>query len=186
MEFQLVEPDKEKRSGLYAIGTTDLSSLTSFPEHFRGAADGEYPPRPGRRDFVLIGKLSDDRITSNDFFQAEDGTINGGRINLTARWVRFRGDELRRAAPRVVYVVVTLPPLAAGKYHAELGFPEYEYEGDRTKITRPPPTHPPVLPLTCDFEVLPAAATKVAPAATKAPSPRPSPEGRGRKGAGTP
>jgi beta-lactamase regulating signal transducer with metallopeptidase domain len=79
VRFHSVKPDKEKRSGLYAVGPRSFwaeREKDGFRRQFAKAADGkEVKPFAGYA-VILIGKLPW-RVTNSDFFVPEAGKITG-------------------------------------------------------------------------------------------------------------
>ncbi len=155
--FTLVPPGKEKRNGLYAFWFPP-GKKWDYRQAFSAAAGGKSPGRQralivGRR-ITLVGKLPG-TVGEHDFFQGQGGAIKGAEIEVTAKYVRYTGLTSEPPARRAAYLVVYLPALPAGKYRVKVGIADYIYKGDRTKVTRAPPTRAPTFlrPLTCEFEV---------------------------------
>ncbi|MHC5056926.1 MAG: M56 family metallopeptidase [Planctomycetota bacterium] len=153
ISFHVLPPDKEKRSGLYAVSTPVMGGELDPRTFFQLAADGKMePPRAGQ-PVTLVGKPPV-RATNIDFFTALDGSIRGANIELPARFVRYTGAMAGEALPQHVYVVASLPPLKAGRYRATMTIEGYVYDNfkDKTKISRTGDD----LSKVVEFEVLPA------------------------------
>jgi len=171
VHFQLVPPDKEKRSGLYAAALS--YSMPSSVYSFSDAADGKLGKPSSTLGVVLIGKLPDvikildqpAACSSYDFFVPEAGSIQGNKITLPVKFVRWFGATKEIPGPSSVCFTVSLPPLAPGTYTATVVFEDYVCHGDRSKIVRPAklanlgPRFP---PMTCTFEVRAAAGAAAA------------------------
>jgi hypothetical protein len=165
VQFYLVKPDKEKRSGLYAVGpspTPIVDGTRTITSLFSDAADGK-TPKPVADSFVtLVGKLPgtvredsyDARgVTDFDSFSPGPGSVQGNEIDLPVTFNKFAaGIGVGRAPePRDVYVVARLPILPAGKYKATIRF-QCVLLTNGGKINAPPET-PVLAPLICEFEV---------------------------------
>jgi hypothetical protein len=157
VRFHLVEPDQEKRSGLYAFWLPHGDKY-SYPALFQNAADGK-PSKDGgevpRAGFpvTLIGKLPG-FVFETDLFQPEAGSLKAGEIFIPVKHARDLSVG-RRLVSRQAYVVASLPVLPAGKYKATIALRNYRHYGDKTKIEGPDLDAPAVV-LTCEFEVLSA------------------------------
>ncbi len=158
VRFHLVKPDKEKRSGLYAMGQAQTPEI---PELFALLANGKVGKPTEGKTVVLVGKLPDvikvagkpAACTTYDFFQSEDGTIRGNEITIPVKFVRWMGEIEKVPGPRAVYFTVTLPALPVGKYRAEVTFEEHICTGDRSDIVGSLTSAERFAPLTCKFEV---------------------------------
>jgi hypothetical protein len=166
VSFHLVKPDKEKRSGLYACSPYAAYKKFSVPWLFSSCADGKSgkpggaarQPTAGKRIW-LVGKLPG-TVLEKDFFKPGAGTIKGGEIEISVKYVRYTGRVKRLLAPRAAYFTVSLPALPAGKYRATVKFQDWQHMGDRSRITFPPQRKsvaPRFKPLVCEFEVKAAA-----------------------------
>ncbi len=153
--FLLVPPDGEKKSGLYAVRFLE-GVERYYPGEFKTAADGKADPLlPGPQHVTLVGKLPG-KVRHLDFFEAQEGSMKGGEIEMRARFVEYTGAVDARLAPREVYVVVHTPVLKAGKYRARITFEDWEYRDarDKTNVLRDaagPPSR--FAPLVCEFEI---------------------------------
>jgi hypothetical protein len=93
----------------------------------------------------------------------EIGSISGGRIDLSAKYVRWTGDVTKLAAAKAVYLAINISALPAGKYRATVSFKSFTCADAEHKNIVPDKVKPsPYAPLTCEFELLPAGAEKVA------------------------
>ncbi len=159
--FQVVPPGKERRGGLYARWVSGEEQLAPASEMFTGLADqGQKPLMATEGGWpMLVGRLPG---TVNgmgfDFFQPQAGSVKDGNINIPVKFIRWSGEFTESPPPRAVYFTVDLPALPPGKYRATVTFPNFEYAGDKSKITVSPKTRiwRFVEGLTCEFEVKPA------------------------------
>jgi hypothetical protein len=173
--FQILPSGRDRRAGLHAITEVARSDLYTAAQLFEWAAsddgieqakkNGAFLRKPYAGDTVtLVGKLPDvTRVggtpaacTDYDKFSSEDGSIKSGAINVSARFIRWKGLTKHLPGPCAAYLLIMLPPLPAGKYRARIVIKDYACRGDSSKIFRPKSSEPPLptfKPLTCDFEV---------------------------------
>jgi hypothetical protein len=139
IQFHLVSPEEEKRSGLYACSLLAGQGIEySFREIFTACADGRWggrilKPRADRQ-VVLVGRA--DRLgrnpeasqypypyNSESILIAEPGTIciADGEITIPVKNIGLGcPSDKAKGEPKVAYMTAILPPLPAGKYRASI------------------------------------------------------------------
>ncbi len=151
VQFYLLEPGKEKRSGFYAMGAVQTPEL---PELFGLLADGKVKKPVAGKPILLVGKLPG-TVAEEDRFLPAAGAMSGGKIDISAKYLRWDGPDISRLPVwRAVYLTVSLPALPAGRYRATVTPEDHIDSGDGHPKRSKGPV-PTFKPLTCNFEVKP-------------------------------